>query len=990
MNFLLKREKVGHIIIYCTFLFLFAGEYVYSQVGPGDVSSNLQFWLKADANVTGSSSVTAWGDMSGMGNNATAQGDPQLMPLDFNFNPVIAFDGTGDFFNTPVNMNYATVPNVTVISVFRPNSDSSGGVWGEDDGNWDRFILDANNFSSTLNNIVSNGSGGNDNINNLYETNQVNVVSVIYEQGVTDGSRVFVNAVNERSFTSNQSGSSNPLQVGALGVNDFNFNGGIAEIMVYNRTLNQTELNKIETYLALKYGIALEQNTYYASDWDGTTGTVIWDTSDNAGFNNDIAGIGLDTSAFLDQRISKSQNVDGLLTLALDNNFTVPNTDTSIRSTGHAIDYSFMVWGNNDQSIDWGNNGATTFENKRLDRVWHIDETGSVGTVYISVPDNTSTEVTKLPTVTTSLFLVTKMGDADFTTGATVTEMTLNGVNWELPSGFDFVDGMYFTFETLRDTKTIINTDWSIASNWMPVGIPTADDNVIIPANLDVVIPPGTNAVGNKVTVEAGASLNINTGANLTTSYELSLESTSVSYSSLILDGTVTGTVNYLRHVNTGASAGTITNANDLISAPLTGQTFGQFRSANSNILSGNIGGNLAFLFGPYDSSGEAYVNYSPSDDTSTLDAVIGYRTGSTNNGTYIFTGTVENGVIARPLVTSSSDLVWNLIGNPYPSYLNVQAFLNNSNNQTVINNSDAFGMYGYDGVASDGWTIYNLANTTASTIITPGQGFFIATEPNVSGNIIFTPSMRTTGNADDFIIGRNTSSSELTFVRLKTSGTGKSYKTEFYFNDNASTGLDIGYDTKLWNSVVPNFALYSHLIDDNMGQPMAIQSFNDTNNITIPLGVHAYAGELLIFSIDESTLPSNIKVFLQDVEQNITTDLTLTDYSINPVDDLEGVGRFYLNITNTLSNNESVIDNLELYNNPRSKILVLKGVLSFDAKILIYDIQGRLFEEHVLKTNVDSQNIELNNLNSGVYITVISGNNLSKTQGVIFSRNTN
>ena len=87
-----------------------------------------------------------------------------------------------------------------------------------------------------------------------------------------------------------------------------------------------------------------------------------------------------------------------------------------------------------------------------LDRKWRIDETGTVGTVYISVPDNASSETTKLPIEQGNMYLLTKTGSNDFSTGATMIQLTLNGTNWELPAGIDLVDGTYFTFGTIMST----------------------------------------------------------------------------------------------------------------------------------------------------------------------------------------------------------------------------------------------------------------------------------------------------------------------------------------------------------------------------------------------------------------------------------------------------------------------------------------------------------------------------------------------------------
>ncbi|MBU2929013.1 hypothetical protein, partial [Winogradskyella psychrotolerans] len=122
---------------------------------------------------------------------------------------------------------------------------------------------------------------------------------------------------------------------------------------------------------------------------------------------------------------------------------------------------------------------------------------------------------------------------------------------------------------------------------------------------------------------------------------------------------------------------------------------------------------------------------------------------------------------------------------------------------------------------------------------------------------------MRAIGANDDFIAGRN--SDLLTFLKLNINASNTDYSTEFYFNDHASLGLDLRYDGKILGNVAPSFALYSHLVEDNTGLPVALQALHPTDleNTIIPLGVNSNQGEQLTFSISETTLPSDVEVYL-------------------------------------------------------------------------------------------------------------------------------
>ncbi|NRD22933.1 T9SS type A sorting domain-containing protein [Winogradskyella litoriviva] len=989
-----------------------------NPVTPGGVFGS-KLWYKADQGVTQTDgSVENVTNQAGNGyqmTQASADNRPSAANA-MNYNPTFTFDGTND--RLPIeNLNYTSSDNLNQVYVWTVYStsytDLSGTSSSYDNKNWAFLDFDRSEWFST-------SVGGDGTLGFSYHPSGSNIVDVkgttVTNTGIPQiGGYVFnTSEVNETTIRlngteeisadlTNVALNSSTRRYGYLGDgseagsfnsagNNIYYSGDISEVIYFeNVTLEPSKIETIESYLALKYGITLNQDVtptnYYASNWNGATGSVSWDATENVGYNNDIAGIGLDTKTGLDQRISKSRNDDALIAFALDNDFEALNTDYTTRSTEHSADLSFMTWGNNNETIQWSSYDSDSCDKQILDRVWRIDETGTVGTVYLSIPDYSSTANSKLPASITDLSLITKSSDADFSIDATEIPLTLNGTNWELPAGIDFADGTYFTFIGLSSTKLAVGTDWDAAASWSPAGVPSATDNVTIPTGINMSITT-SSAKANSITVKAGASLYIDAVATLTANCKVQLESISTSYSSLILDGSIIGDVFYDRHINEAAPSGQSTAANDLISAPLTGQTFGDFRAANPNILSGTIGGSPAFLFGPFKNSTFSYTIYSPSDDTSTLDAGIGYRTGSTDNGTYTFTGNVETSEVITPIVSNGD--IWNLIGNPYPSYISVQEFFNETSNIDAMNSGFYFGIYGYDGTAHDDWVIYNLANTTASTLITPGQGFFVATDPNVSATIKFTPAMRTVGSSDDFIAGRS-STTELTYLKLKASASDNSYHTDFYFNSNSTLGLDYGYDSTTWNNETPSFSLYSNLVENNEGKPMAIQSLNDTdlNNVTIPLGVHANAGETLTLSIEESTLPNGIEVYLQDTETNTTTLLNNADYIITPSSNISGTGRFYLNIqASALSIKNPELNELVLYNNPNSNVLQLNGLLSEMTTLDLYDVQGRLVETKELKLNVNSQEIEFSNFKSGIFVTKITSANVSKVQKVIFYNN--
>ncbi|WP_282073934.1 hypothetical protein [Polaribacter atrinae] len=199
------------------------------------------------------------------------------------------------------------------------------------------------------------------------------------------------------------------------------------------------------------------------------------------------------------------------------------------------------------------------------------------------------------------------------------------------------------------------------------------------------------NTTYGDVNISAGANLVVNTGVTLTTN-TINLESTSSSYASLISDGTITGTINYKRYSNvvrTGTSGG-----NDLISAPVSGQTFGSFATENTNLAASGI----ERAFAPFNNVSGAYENFDTTDNAATtIVAGQGYRAATTDGSNLTFTGTVNTGVVNVGITVGTTN-AWNLIGNPYPSYIDFVTFF--AANKTQFDTGSQ-AIYGYNAAGS-------------------------------------------------------------------------------------------------------------------------------------------------------------------------------------------------------------------------------------------------------------------------------------------------
>tara|TARA_R110002033_G_scaffold38831_1_gene78386 strand:- start:37063 stop:40191 length:3129 start_codon:yes stop_codon:yes gene_type:complete len=536
---------------------------------------------------------------------------------------------------------------------------------------------------------------------------------------------------------------------------------------------------------------------------------------------------------------------------------------------------------------------------------------------------------------------------------------------------------IYIEPSVLPTTYTY-NNAWSPSN---PIGTSTSSDTIIIETGTANI---SANTDCNSLTVNPGAALTIDSGITLT-SNTVDLNSTSQLFSSLVSDGTITGLVNYNRHVSlVGLEVG---GTNDLISAPIPGQLFPAFAALNSSNLpeSGSIR-----AFAPYNTSAGAYQNYDlVTNALTTIDSGVGYRTATTDAGTLTFSGTpIINDVLDLPISDAATGYAWNLIGNPYPSYIDFNEFF--TANAAEFATGSAFqAVYGYDGNADDGWTVWNLATIADGTItelLAPGQAFFVKSKSG-GGLVDFTTSMRRVGNSDDFIAGRN-EESNVALCKLNLESSSKSVSTQIYFIEGTTRGLDSGYDAGSYKGSAGDFSIFSNLVDNNSGLDMAIQSlpYNDLNNVIIPIGINAQANEQLTISMDNVTsLPSGVNVYLNDTAENTFTLLNTSNYVFIATEVLLGTGRFYIQYsTEALSIKGNDLSSLQIYASTTPKKIVVNGLLANETIAHIYDIQGRMILSKELNPLQVINHINVSSFSTGIYMIRLIDGNLIKTQKLI------
>jgi hypothetical protein len=422
---------------------------------PGEVDGNLLLWLKADIG------GIDWRDQSNNYVSLNRTGTPTVGSL--NFNPTNRFVG-GSFYTTNLNINSGTHPDLAVIAVYVPSVNSAGSVWGENNGNFDRYQQDI----SGQNDAVSNGTGVQTGPQTLFTNGVPTLSSVIFDEDVSNGSRIFVNGKVETTFTSNHGpATSNTLQIASDGTGLNRFNGDIAEVIVYSQLLEGTNVRqRIESYLALKYGITMsdnpdgDANVLEAGEGDylASSGILFWDANEVVGqnFQNNVFGIARDDDSCLNQKQSQSSNSDGIVTIGLDSNQNGLETSNALNGSSFATDLSALMTGHDGASlydksanIDYDPAQITS----RLNREWRVQETGTVGQITIRFDvSNLIGPGDVVGANDEALIVLLVDADGDFSSGASIVTQSFvvdsDGlVNFQV----DFADGNYYTLGSSED-----------------------------------------------------------------------------------------------------------------------------------------------------------------------------------------------------------------------------------------------------------------------------------------------------------------------------------------------------------------------------------------------------------------------------------------------------------------------------------------------------------------------------------------------------------
>ncbi|QNM86737.1 T9SS type A sorting domain-containing protein [Polaribacter pectinis] len=431
-----------------------------------------------------SDEVTSWIDQTASEFDATSPSGtaPDKLDIGLNFNPVIDFDSANeeDLDIASGILGSGSYNNLWSYVVVNPNTAVNSFVFVEnmDSGNF-HVKTPSDGVSS-----IRQRYGGPNGSNTPFESTPTNYLNnySIYTFGSTTTplssptGDIQANHQLGRVLNSSSAGNSTNV-VTRLGNNDNMaigsnpggsnrfWNGQIAEIMIFNETPTALKQQQVEAYLAIKYGFTLSTTEYVAASlitegdyFLADQSTKVWDYTANSAYHNNVIGIGRDDAMALTQYQSKSTNpaynagsnpLGPIITIGL-TTIADSNENNVNFGTGFSGNKDFLVVGHDTGVI----NTTTETElicapEKTIGRKWKIVENGSVGSVQIAANKAAIDGALSTPF---TIKVLKVADDAAFTTNINYVPLTDTTINSEnvYEANFDFNGTKYFTYSEIN------------------------------------------------------------------------------------------------------------------------------------------------------------------------------------------------------------------------------------------------------------------------------------------------------------------------------------------------------------------------------------------------------------------------------------------------------------------------------------------------------------------------------------------------------------
>ncbi len=527
------------------------------------------------------------------------------------------------------------------------------------------------------------------------------------------------------------------------------------------------------------------------------------------------------------------------------------------------------------------------------------------------------------------------------------------------------------------------NDTWAYTSGGVTATVPETTDEVFIETGFSTTLD--IDAQIDDIRIESGGTLFIAPGKTLTINNSANVSGAIVLQS----DASGTGALidNSGADIPGQAQLYLSGNAYHYIASPFQSASVDTFIITSWGAVNPNFyyydetNPNSDWMYGwkkPTEASmipGKGYAHYFPGDRTFEL------------TGGYFNTGTVT-----MPVSHSSHggpSTSWNLIGNPYPSPIDANAFLTTNADSDPLAGLLTGTIYFWDddqtqgeGYTSSDYSTLNLAGavsggngTVPNGFIGVGQAFFVSA--NTNGNATFTNSMRTANQATFF---KKQKIDSIRRLKLSITNAKNEYnETLISFLSEATEGYDNLYDGKkiIGN---PDLALYTTLNEE----AYAIQSFPEevlfsVSDYNVPLTLDAaYEGNYEFEAKLIENFEENIAIFLEDRQTGALINLRETpNYEFSTVSGTEE--RFVIHFsTLTVSTKQLQADVSSISAFNKTIKIHLNKTPTNAATLEVYDLSGK----QLIKKDLYQVKTEITtNLARGIYLVKVQYGNKIKTE---------
>ncbi|TRX36703.1 T9SS sorting signal type C domain-containing protein [Flavobacterium restrictum] len=404
------------------------------------------------------------------------------------------------------------------------------------------------------------------------------------------------------------------------------------------------------------------------------------------------------------------------------------------------------------------------------------------------------------------------------------------------------------------------------------------------------------------------------------------------------------------------------------------------------------------------------YINISPY--TTVFDPGIGYviraaqGTSSsipTVDTSSAFQGVPNNGTITIPVTVRPSDsLGERLIGNPYPSAIDADAFIDanittGTGTQTIsgtlyfwthnsrpVGNNYLDADYATYTKAGGAGVLTGSANISAPTQFIPsGQGFFV--EVDAPGDVVFDNTMRDINNTNTnfYKTGSTKKSksvlSETDRIWLNLTNGVSGSQTLVTYITNATNDFDPGYDGLVYNDLQP-FALFSLLGTDKLVIQGRALPFTDSDMVPLGYSINLAGDATIAIDHVDGLFLDDQGIYLEDKLTNVIWDLKSDPYMFT-----SEVGtfndRFVLRYTAALGTTDFNALNKSVLVSKDKKELKITSTVAAIKQIAVFDVLGRsIFDKKEINANeFKTSTISLSNQIAIVKVTLEDGKILTK-----------